>query len=155
MNNAVRHFAFVNAMAMSPPIAIVSHSDKRDCWQVPDRHCLKLTPLPRGCLSHTCTPCSLQVLCPPQPPPPTTPASSQSLGLQPSPPTTQARTLRRQQAPRNDDRYLVMPVAITAGDKIEGLRQWASGRCLSADRAGVYSRSEGVGERVRRVVRAE
>jgi SpoVK/Ycf46/Vps4 family AAA+-type ATPase len=37
----------------------------------------------------------------------------------------------------------VVPVAVTAGDKIEGLRQWASGRCLSADRAGVYSRSEG------------
>ena len=49
----------------------------------------------------------------------------------------------------------VEPVAVTAGDKIEGLRQWASGRCLSADRAGVYSRSEGVGERVRRVVRAD
>ena len=48
----------------------------------------------------------------------------------------------------------VGPVAVTAGDKIEGLRQWASGRCLSADRAGVYSRSEGVsGGRVRRVVR--
>ncbi len=31
-----------------------------------------------------------------------------------------------------------VPVAVTAGDKIEGLRQWASGRCLSADRAGVY-----------------
>jgi len=50
----------------------------------------------------------------------------------------------------------VVPVAVTAGDKIEGLRQWASGRCLSADRAGVYSRSEGgSGGRVRRVVRAE
>ena len=49
---------------------------------------------------------------------------------------------------------LIVPVAVTAGDKIEGLRQWASGRCLSADRAGVYSRSEGVsGGRVRRVVR--
>ena len=48
----------------------------------------------------------------------------------------------------------VVPVAVTAGDKIEGLRQWASGRCLSADRAGVYSRSEGAsGGRVRRVVR--
>ena len=48
----------------------------------------------------------------------------------------------------------VVPVAVTAGDKIEGLRQWASGRCLSADQAGVYSRSEGVsGGRVRRVVR--
>ena len=50
----------------------------------------------------------------------------------------------------------VVPVAVTAGDKIEGLRQWASGRCLSADRAGVYSRSEvGSGGRVRRVVRTE
>jgi len=48
----------------------------------------------------------------------------------------------------------VVPVAVTAVDKIEGLRQWASGRCLSADRAGVYSRSEGVsGGRVRRVMR--
>jgi hypothetical protein len=48
----------------------------------------------------------------------------------------------------------VVPVAVTAGDKIESLRQWASGRCLSADRAGVYSRSEGAsGGRVRRVVR--
>jgi len=48
----------------------------------------------------------------------------------------------------------VVPVAVTAGDKIEGLRQWASGRCLSADRAGVYSRTEvGAGGRVRRVVR--
>jgi len=37
----------------------------------------------------------------------------------------------------------VVPVAVTAGDKIESLRQWASERCLWADRAGVYSRSEG------------
>ena len=50
----------------------------------------------------------------------------------------------------------VVPVAVTAGDKIEGLRQWASGRCLAADRAGVYLRSEaGSGGRVRRVVRAD
>ena len=48
----------------------------------------------------------------------------------------------------------VVPVAVTAGDKIESLRQWDSGRCLSADLAGVYSRSQGVsGGRVRRVVR--
>ncbi len=48
----------------------------------------------------------------------------------------------------------VVPVAVTAGDKIESLRQWASGRCLSADRAVVYSRTEaGGGGRVRRVVR--
>jgi hypothetical protein len=45
-------------------------------------------------------------------------------------------------------------VAVTAGDKIESLRQWASGRCLSADRAGVFSRVQGgSGGLVRRVVR--
>jgi hypothetical protein len=48
----------------------------------------------------------------------------------------------------------VVPVAVTAGDRIEALRQWASGRCLSADRAEVYSRTEGgSGGRMRRVVR--
>jgi SpoVK/Ycf46/Vps4 family AAA+-type ATPase len=47
----------------------------------------------------------------------------------------------------------VVPVAVTAGDKIEALRQWASGRCLSADRAGMYSRTEQAGGRGRRVVR--
>ena len=47
----------------------------------------------------------------------------------------------------------VVPVAVTAGDKIEGLRQWASGRCLSADRAGVYSRAEQAGASGRRIVR--
>jgi hypothetical protein len=47
----------------------------------------------------------------------------------------------------------VVPVAVTAGDKIESLRQWASGRCLSADRAGVYSRSEVGSGRGRRVLR--
>ncbi len=53
-------------------------------------------------------------------------------------------------------RRLVVPVAVTAGNKIEGLRQWASGRCLSADRAGVYSREqERAGARVRRVIRAD
>jgi hypothetical protein len=45
----------------------------------------------------------------------------------------------------------VVPVAVTAGDKIESLRQWASGRCLSADRTGVYSRAEQAG--ARRIVR--
>ena len=49
----------------------------------------------------------------------------------------------------------VVPVAVTAGDKIEALRQWASGRCLSADRTGVYGcEQERAGGRVRRVVRA-
>jgi len=47
----------------------------------------------------------------------------------------------------------VVPMAITAGDKIEGLRQWASGRCLRSDRPGMCSRSEAGGGRVRRLVR--
>ena len=40
--------------------------------------------------------------------------------------------------PTGDD--LARVLASTAGDTIEALRQWASGRCLSADRAGVYLR---------------
>jgi SpoVK/Ycf46/Vps4 family AAA+-type ATPase len=34
----------------------------------------------------------------------------------------------------------IVPVAVTAGESVERLRQWASGRCLSADRPGVYAR---------------
>jgi hypothetical protein len=41
----------------------------------------------------------------------------------------------------------VVPVAATAGDKIEVLRQQASGRCLWADRAGVYPMKERQGVR--------
>ena len=48
----------------------------------------------------------------------------------------------------------VVPVAVTAGDKVEALRPWASVRCSSADRAGVYSRDQGAGNaRARRVMR--
>ena len=69
--------------------------------------------------------------------------------------TLPIRTLRRQQAPHHDGRRLDIPVAVTAGDKIEGLRQWASGRVLSADLPGIYSRQESHAEnsRVRRVMR--
>jgi len=61
-----------------------------------------------------------------------------------------ANRLRTTMAAQN-----VVPVAVIAGNKIEGLRQWASGRCLSADRAGVYSREQqpSAGSRTRRVVR--
>jgi hypothetical protein len=34
----------------------------------------------------------------------------------------------------------VVPVAISAGESVEKLRNWASGRCLSADRPGLYTR---------------
>ena len=32
----------------------------------------------------------------------------------------------------------VVPVARTAGESVEKLRTWASGRCLAADRSGIY-----------------
>jgi hypothetical protein len=34
----------------------------------------------------------------------------------------------------------VVPVAETAAESMEKLRAWASGRCLSASYAGIYSR---------------
>jgi len=34
----------------------------------------------------------------------------------------------------------IVPVAVTAGESIERLRNWAAGRCLSADRPGLYTR---------------
>lgn len=37
----------------------------------------------------------------------------------------------------------VVPVAVTAGESVERLRSWASGRCLSADRPGLYTRNSG------------
>jgi SpoVK/Ycf46/Vps4 family AAA+-type ATPase len=35
----------------------------------------------------------------------------------------------------------IVPVAITAGESVERLRQWAAGRCLSADHSGLYTRA--------------
>jgi hypothetical protein len=34
----------------------------------------------------------------------------------------------------------VVPVAVTAAESVERLRSWASGRCLSAETAGIYAR---------------
>jgi SpoVK/Ycf46/Vps4 family AAA+-type ATPase len=34
----------------------------------------------------------------------------------------------------------IVPVAVTAGEAVERLRTWASGRCLDADRPGLYTR---------------
>jgi hypothetical protein len=34
----------------------------------------------------------------------------------------------------------IVPVAVTAGESVERLRLWASGRCLAADRPGLYTR---------------
>jgi len=33
-----------------------------------------------------------------------------------------------------------VPVAATAAEAVERLRTWASGRCLDADRGGIYTR---------------
>jgi ATPase family associated with various cellular activities (AAA) len=48
----------------------------------------------------------------------------------------------------------IVPVVVTAGESIERLRTWASGRCLSAERTGLYTRGADVtpttGRNVRR-----
>jgi len=33
-------------------------------------------------------------------------------------------------------------VAVTAAESVERLRNWASGRCLSADKPGIYRRED-------------
>jgi hypothetical protein len=40
----------------------------------------------------------------------------------------------------------VVPVAVTAAEQVEGLRNWAAGRCLSASQPGVYVRGGPAGE---------
>jgi SpoVK/Ycf46/Vps4 family AAA+-type ATPase len=50
----------------------------------------------------------------------------------------------------------IVPVAVAAGESVERLRNWAAGRCLSADRPGIYIRgSEGMGKSGRNVQRAD
>lgn len=46
----------------------------------------------------------------------------------------------------------VVPVAATAAESVERLRTWASGRCLSADRPGLYVRSGSASGSTRRRV---
>jgi hypothetical protein len=46
----------------------------------------------------------------------------------------------------------VVPVAVTAAESVDRLRTWASGRCLSADSAGLYSHCDGSVPRRRRKV---
>ncbi len=47
----------------------------------------------------------------------------------------------------------VVPVAVTAAESVERLRSWASGRCLSADAAGIYAHTPG-GRKRRHVISA-
>ena len=37
----------------------------------------------------------------------------------------------------------IVPISATAGESVERLRNWASGRCLAADRPGIYTRTSG------------
>jgi hypothetical protein len=46
----------------------------------------------------------------------------------------------------------VVPVAVTAAESVERLRSWANGRCLSADRTGIYTHQTAAGTRKRRRV---
>ena len=45
----------------------------------------------------------------------------------------------------------VVPVAVTAAESVERLRGWASGRCLSADKPGIYTHDVPAGRKRRRV----
>lgn len=49
----------------------------------------------------------------------------------------------------------VVPVAITAGESVERLRNWAAGRCLSAELPGVYSRDPANSIRPRRRIKGD
>lgn len=46
----------------------------------------------------------------------------------------------------------IVPVAITAAESVERLRTWATGRCLSAEQPGLYSRSAATSDGPRRKV---
>ncbi len=49
----------------------------------------------------------------------------------------------------------IVPVAVTAGEAVEKLRAWAAGRCLSADRPGLYTRVSDVAAKPGRNVRRD
>jgi hypothetical protein len=46
----------------------------------------------------------------------------------------------------------IVPVAVTAAESVERLRQWASGRCLNAEQPGLFTRAVGATSR-RRIAR--
>jgi len=48
----------------------------------------------------------------------------------------------------------VVPVAVTATETVDRLRSWASGRCLDADRPGIYTNGQ-AGPRRRRKIRTD
>jgi len=46
----------------------------------------------------------------------------------------------------------IVPVAVTAAESVDQLRNWASGRCLSADTTGIYTRASGPKAKSRRKI---
>ena len=46
----------------------------------------------------------------------------------------------------------IVPVAITAAESVQHLRDWASGRCLSADTTGIYTSASGSKAKSRRKI---
>ena len=48
----------------------------------------------------------------------------------------------------------IVPVARTSAESVEQLRRWASGRCLSADRPGVYLSGDPAKSQRRRIHRS-
>ncbi|MBL6704492.1 MAG: AAA family ATPase, partial [Planctomycetaceae bacterium] len=46
----------------------------------------------------------------------------------------------------------IVPVAITAAESVDQLRSWASGRCLSADKSGIYTNASGSTGKSRRKI---
>lgn len=44
----------------------------------------------------------------------------------------------------------IVPVAVTANDSVERLRTWANGRCIDAEKGGVYQRQTATGRKVNR-----
>ena len=51
----------------------------------------------------------------------------------------------------------VVPVSVTAAESVNRLREWANGRCLDADEAGIFTRGQvgGTGRKRRRVKRTD
>ena len=47
----------------------------------------------------------------------------------------------------------IVPVAVTAGESVNKLREWASGRCIDAERGGIYRHSKSKNGSRRKVVR--
>jgi len=47
----------------------------------------------------------------------------------------------------------IVPVAVTSAESVERLRSWASGRCLSADKPGIYKFTSGNGKTRRKIPR--